>query len=165
MTKPKVHWYPTLDIRKMRVHPSDRAIHQYGVRIEVARTPGQLGGWRMWLVCPECRKNFAILRADGDRVACRYCLRLAYQCQSETASDRQLRRANKLRERLGWPPGVINPPGGRPKYMRWATFVRLRLECLTISNQVLMQHSAWLRSHSGIRRCEINAGGLSILRG
>jgi hypothetical protein len=154
MTKSKVHWFPALNIREMSVHPRERAVHWYGCRIEIERTPGQLGGWRTWFVCPECRKHFAILRASGDRVACRQCLGLAYQCQSETANDRLLRRADKLRKRLGWQPGVINPSGGRPKYMRWDTFVRLRLECLTISNQVLTNYSTWVKSHSGLRRCE-----------
>jgi hypothetical protein len=152
MSKPKVHWFPALNIRTMSVHPSERAIHWRDFRIELERTPGQLGGWRMWLVCPECRKRFAILRAHGDRVACRHCLGLAYQCQSETASDRLLRRADKLRKRLGWEPGVINPPGGRPKNMRWETYERLRLECLNITNQVLMQYNAWIKSHSGLKR-------------
>jgi hypothetical protein len=154
MTKPKVHWFPALNIRSMSIHPRETAIHWHGCRIAIERTPGQLGGWRTWFVCPECRKHFAFLRAGGGRVACRHCLGLAYQCQSESASDRLLRRADKLRERLGWPPGVINPPGFRPKYMRQATYERLRLECLIITHQVLMEYSAWLKSHSGLRRCE-----------
>lgn len=148
----KVEYVPALDMRKMRIHPSERGIHWRGRRIEIDREPGRLGGWRMWLVCPECRKHFYVLRAVGDRVACRHCLGLKYKCQSETANDRLLRKANKLRERLGWEPGVLNPLGEKPKYMRWDTYERLRLECLLVSNRVLMNYNAWVKSHSGLRR-------------
>mgnify|MGYP001767349574 CR=1 FL=1 len=150
----KVEYVPALDMSKMRIHPSERAVHWRGKRVEIDREPGRLGGWRTWLVCPECRKHFYVLRAIGERVACRHCLGLAYKCQSETAEDRLLRRADKLRERLGWPPGVINPPGERPWRMRRSTYERLRLECLTISNQVLKNYLVWVEKHSGLRRCE-----------
>ena len=36
--------------------------------------------------------------------------------------------------------------------MRWETYERLRLECLNITNQVLMQYNAWIKSHSGLKR-------------
>jgi hypothetical protein len=155
---PKVEYTPALDLRKTWVHPSLSFVEWRGNVIDVDREPGRLGGTREWLVCPECRKHFYILRAIGTRVACRHCLGLKYKCQSETADDRLLRRANKLRERLGWEPGVINPPGWKPKYMRWATYERLRMECLIVSHRVLMNYCAWVRSHSGMRRCEYPSG-------
>lgn len=149
-----MHWCPKLEIRAGDLDPDEQWVMWRGQMIDVERTPGQLGGWRMWLACPECRKHFRVLHADGNRIACRHCLGLAYQCQSETADDRLLRKANKLRARLGWESGVINPPGGRPKYMRWAIYERLRMECLIVSHRVLMNYSAWVKSHSGMRRCE-----------
>jgi hypothetical protein len=39
--------------------------------------------------------------------------------------DRATRRAGKLRERLGWEPGILNCSGGKPKGMHWRTFERL----------------------------------------
>lgn len=150
----KVEYVPALDMRKMRIHPSERAVHWRGKRIGIDREPGRLGGWRMWLVCPECHGHFYVLRAVGDRVACRHCLGLKYKCQSETANDRLLRKADKLREKLGWVPGIVNPPGGRPKYMRLAVYKRLRQECLLTTNKVLNNYLACIKSHSGIKRCE-----------
>jgi len=35
------------------------------------------------------------------------------------------RRANKLRNKLGWEPGCLNGPGEKPKGMHWHTFERL----------------------------------------
>jgi hypothetical protein len=62
----------------------------------------------------------------GGRVfACRKCHRLAYPSQREDASDRAGRRADKIRDRLGWDAGILNGPGSKPKGMHWRTFERL----------------------------------------
>ena len=37
-------------------------------------------------------------------------------------------KADKIRRRLGWPAGIANPTGGKPKGMHWKTFDRLRLQ-------------------------------------
>ena len=42
-----------------------------------------------------------------------------------TAIRRATRRADRLRARLGWEPGILNGEGGKPKWMRWRTFERL----------------------------------------
>ncbi|MGP0565493.1 MULTISPECIES: hypothetical protein [unclassified Nitrospina] len=67
----------------------------------------------------------AILYA-GKIFACRECLRLTYACQRERDYDRWARRADKIRERLGWEPGILNGRGWeKPKGMHWRTFARL----------------------------------------
>jgi len=45
--------------------------------------------------------------------------------QRETGYNRMARRANKLRDKLGWEPGFLNGNGGKPKGMHWSTFERL----------------------------------------
>ena len=97
---------------------------QYPVRI--ARTPCPLGGSRPWFICPAvgCGRRVAILYG-GSIFACRHCYQLAYASTREDAGDRATRRANKLRARLGWEPGILNPDDGKPKWMRWRTFYRL----------------------------------------
>jgi hypothetical protein len=67
----------------------------------------------------------AVLYGSGELYACRQCYQLAYSCQRETADDRAARRADRIRRRLGWPVGILNPSGGKPKGMRWRTFQRL----------------------------------------
>ena len=52
--------------------------------------------------------------------------RLAYKSQRETPDDRNIRRAGKLRDRLGWTAGIFNGTGGKPKGMHWQTFWRLQ---------------------------------------
>jgi hypothetical protein len=97
---------------------------EYSVRI--ARTPCNLGGSRDWFICPAlgCGRRVAILYG-GTIFACRHCYRLAYPSSREHASDRLTRRADRLRERLGWEPGILNGEGVKPKWMRWRTLERL----------------------------------------
>jgi hypothetical protein len=64
----------------------------------------------------------------GGIFACRHCYQLAYPSQRETAYDRASRRADTIRERLGWKPGIFNERGTKPKGMHWRTFWRLTAE-------------------------------------
>jgi hypothetical protein len=97
---------------------------EYPVRIE--RTACHVGGTRPWFICPArgCGRRVAILY--GGRIfACRTCYQLAYASTREDAGDRLARRADRIRRRLGWRVGILNPPGSKPKWMRWHTFHRL----------------------------------------
>jgi hypothetical protein len=99
----------------------------YAVRLDW--TNCKFGGRRAWWLCPAvgCGRRVAVL--FGGRVfACRRCHDLAYRCQRETDDDRATRRANKLRDRLEWEPGILNGNGDKPKGMHWRTFERLREE-------------------------------------
>jgi len=91
------------------------------------RRIAQRGRLSSLFICPAvgCGRRVAILYG-GSIFACRYCHRLAYASSREDMSDRTMRRADQLRERLGWPPGILNPNGDKPKWMRWRTFERLR---------------------------------------
>ncbi len=96
----------------------------YAVLIE--RTPCALGGARPWFICPAvgCGRRVAILYG-GTVFACRHCHQLVYASAREDASGRAMRRADRLRVRLGWEPGIMNPDGEKLKWMRWRTFDRL----------------------------------------
>ena len=96
-------------------------------RVALDRTPCGFGGKRVWWRCPAvgCGRRVAVLY--GGRVfACRQCNRLAYRSQREADDDRATRRADKLRNRLGWEPGILNGHGWKPKGMHWRTFERLQ---------------------------------------
>ena len=97
---------------------------EYPVRLEW--TGLHFGGRRAWFRCPAkgCGRRVAILYS-GSIFACRHCRRLAYACQRERSEDRAIRRADTIRDQLGWVAGIANPIGGKPKWMRWRTFERL----------------------------------------
>lgn len=95
------------------------------ISLHLSFTQCKLGGTRAWWVCPCCSKRVAVLYGWG-RFQCRKCMDLHYLSQSETGGDRTLRRAGKLRRRLGWEPGIINPRGGKPRGMHWQTYYQLQ---------------------------------------
>ncbi|MGB6326533.1 MAG: hypothetical protein WBG11_12400 [Methylocella sp.] len=90
------------------------------------RRPCNLSGWRAWFICPAvgCGRRVPILYGGGI-FACRRCYQLANASSREDAGDRATRRADRLRARLGWEPGILNGKGGKPKWMRWRTFEQL----------------------------------------
>lgn len=95
------------------------------------RTDCTLGGIRPWFLCPAngCGRRVAKLFLGGSGVfACRHCYRLAYASQRESVDSRATRRADKIRERLGWERGILNGHRGKPKGMHWKTYRRLQTQ-------------------------------------
>ena len=80
---------------------------KYAVNLD--GTPCNYGGHRTWFLCPArcCGRRVAVLYG-GKVFACRKCHDLRYQSQSEADWDRALRKADKIRDVLGWEPGVAN---------------------------------------------------------
>jgi len=115
-----------LDYRQ-RSNGNDWKDEKYPVKL--AWTACHLGGSRPWFICPArgCGRRVALLYG-GAIFACRKCYRLSYGSQREAPHDRAARRADRIRERLKWEPGILNGEGGKPKGMHWRTFERLSRE-------------------------------------
>lgn len=92
--------------------------------VRLAWTPCNFGGWRGWFICPKCERRVAVLFHAYD-LGCRDCYDLTYLSRRKNVADRAIRRVNKLRKRLLWPPGFIHGEFGKPKAMHWSTFRRL----------------------------------------
>jgi hypothetical protein len=131
---------------------------RYPVRLE--RTACKLGGERVWWRCPAvgCWRRVAVLHGGGV-FACRHCHRLAYRCQRETVDDRATRRADTLRDKLKWEPGILNGEGCKPKGMHWRTFERLRAE------HDAFVHSSWMgmSERLGLMNRRLEVLGLELL--
>lgn len=95
--------------------------------VYLTTTPCHMGGERHWFLCPArgCGKRVAVIYGGGI-FACRKCYRLAYPSQREDVADRAARRAQRIRDRMGWHGGVLEGSGwGKPKGMHRRTYERL----------------------------------------
>jgi len=108
----------------------------YSVALEY--TACTYGGRRAWFRCPAvgCGRRVAKL-FGGSIFACRHCHNLVYNCQREHLADRLARRADRIRDRLGWQPGILNGTGVKPKGMRWDTYNRLYAQYQLLANVAL----------------------------
>jgi hypothetical protein len=94
--------------------------------------PCRFGGARPYFVCPDvvngiaCGRQVAKLYGAGTYFLCRHCYRLGYASQRENRYDRALRRANKIRIRLGREPGLAALFPDWPKGMHRQTYQRLQ---------------------------------------
>jgi Zn-finger protein len=109
---------------KHRGYGKDWKNESYPVYIDW--TDCHLGGKRPWFLCPAvgCGSRVAILYGGGI-FACRKCHQLAYPSQREAIDDRACRRAERIRDKLGWAPGILNSRGSKPKGMHWKTYLNL----------------------------------------
>ncbi len=118
---------------------------EYPVMLEW--TACRYGGQRPWFLCPAqaCGRRVAILYiGNGGLFTCRHCRQLVYVSQRESDLDRIIRKADKIRDRLEWQPGIINPPGGKPKGMHWRTYEKL----MAAHNHCALQALRGLDSHN-----------------
>lgn len=104
--------------------------------VRIVRVPCRLGGSRPYFICPgmvggiACRRRVLKLYGAGRHFLCRLCYRLAYASQSEDDLDRALRRANRIRVRLGGEPGTASLFPRKPRGMWSRTYDRLSAEAL-----------------------------------
>ena len=109
-------------------------------------TPCNFGGKRPWFVCPgdRCGRRVAILYGPGKYFLCRHCSDLRYESQREDKKDRALRRAQKIRQRLGGSANMMEPFPDRPKEMHHDTYMRLRSEHDEAEVEHLASAREWL---------------------
>ncbi|MGZ8982775.1 MAG: hypothetical protein ACXW11_02330 [Methylotenera sp.] len=117
---------------------SEWETHNYPVLLEW--TPCNYGGLRAWFRCPAsgCGRRVAKLHIGSAGIfACRHCYQLAYASQRANADDRATRQADKIRNRLGWVPGIFYGHGIKPKGMHWKAYQRLVFEYDSLVNIIL----------------------------
>lgn len=99
--------------------------------VPIRWVPCRYGGQRPFFMCPgvvngvACRRQVVKLYCAGRYYLCRRCYRLTYASRNEDSCDRALRRANKIRMRLGGEPGYEAMIPRRPKGMWRKTYDRL----------------------------------------
>lgn len=149
----------TLQVRSgdvvMRVRESlcDGTWRSYVQTIRFTWTACHYGGQRPWWLCPKCGRRVAILYNGQGQYVCRHCLDLTYRSQRETDKDLAARRARAIRARLGWPLGLLELPGGKPRGMHQSTYLRLLIAHIHHSQEALGWVEQNLRSLNASLRC------------
>jgi hypothetical protein len=116
-------------------------------------TPCNFGRERPWFVCPgvvngkRCGRRVAILYGLGKYFLCRHCYDLRYESQREDKKTRALRRAQKIRTRLGGSENMMEPFPERPKGMHLDTYMRLWWEHDEAHREELAGMREWLDKH------------------
>lgn len=101
-------------------------------RFSLSFTEQPFGGRRMWIVCPSCSNRCRVLYG-ATYFRCRTCYRATYPSQYETIRVAGLSVAERVRDRLGGEPGLLNLFPRKPKGMHWQTYRRLeQLDCLAV---------------------------------
>ncbi len=124
----------------------------------IVRVPCRFGGHRPYFQCPgvvngvPCGRRVAKLYGADRYFLCRHCYRLVYASQSEGEWDRALRRADKVRMRLGGDSGTALPFPARPKGMWQRTYDRLREQALEA--EMLADNAFAIRAASLLSRVD-----------
>lgn len=95
--------------------------------VDLAFSGCHLGGQRAWFVCNRigCCRKVAVLYDTPKGFRCRHCANLIYQSTRERPYDRLLRRARRVRAKVGGGANLLQPFPGRPKGMHLETYINL----------------------------------------
>jgi hypothetical protein len=109
-------------------------------------TACNFGGERPWCICPGagCGRRVAVLYGPGRYFLCRHCCDLSYGSQREDKMHRSLRKAQKIRERLGGSTNMMEPFPEKSKGMHHKTYIRLFWEHHEAEMEHLVSMREWL---------------------
>ncbi len=129
--------YPKLPINSVTHQLSKAgAFIVNGEQITVTATSCNYGGSRYWWQCPKCGRRVGVLYFNQS-YQCRHCIGANYSIQLQQPIDRLFKRVAVIRERLGWPQGIANGKGERPRYMHHKTYQKLIAEHDELSQQII----------------------------
>ena len=104
-------------------------------RFDFAFTEQPFGGSRRWIVCRSCQRRCRVIYG-GVYFRCRQCYRATYPSQYELIRLPGISRADRMRDKLGGDPGLLNPFPRKPKGMHWRTYRRLQREDWAASDRL-----------------------------
>jgi hypothetical protein len=91
--------------------------------------PCRYGGQGPWLLCPACLRKMAVLYLGGASAlsfSCRRCAKLKYDSQRSGLRLRLMRKAQKLRRKLGGSGSLWKPFPEKPRTMQWNRYERVK---------------------------------------
>jgi hypothetical protein len=129
--------------------------------VAIKWTPCNFGGERPWFICPgvTCGRRVAVLYGLGRHFLCRHCYDLRYESQRKDKNYRALRRAQKIRQRLGGSANMMELFPERPKGMHHDTYIRLFWKHHEAEREYLAGMREWLDNmREGLHKLEKRVG-------
>jgi hypothetical protein len=142
-------WTDDSEVFSIKLHAQAERLHlRYKMRvggggwenvaeiIPLVHVRCRFGGSRAYFICPgpgdgtDCERRVTKLHLSRRHFLCRHCNKLAYRSQYERPWQRALRKADKLKQRLGMDVGMAEPFPGKPKGMWVRTYACLLDEIL-----------------------------------
>jgi hypothetical protein len=119
-------------------------------RVFLTKVPKPFGGAQTLFICPRCSRRVTTLALGRRYFRCRTCVGAAYASSQEGPTDRAMRRANKLKRRLGAEPG-LDSWYVRPRHMRRRTFDAIEARIQAAEAEVNDAHIRLLGRLSSMR--------------
>jgi hypothetical protein len=95
--------------------------------ILIEQTPCNYGGNRKWFLCSQCERKVEILYSlygEKKYFLCRDCHGLTYTSCNTHPTKRMFNKANRLKEKIGVEPGIMDFIPEKPKGMHRSTFYK-----------------------------------------
>lgn len=119
--------------------------------IRLETTPCHFGGERWWFQCPKADCGRRVRRLyRGRYFLCRKCYGLNFHSQHLNRGSRLVRKANKIRMKLGGSAGLLLEDfPNKPKWMHWKTYSNL-YETYEMARQASFKElEAWVKNLGG----------------
>jgi len=112
--------------------------------LQTEAVPSRFGGQRFYFRCNCGRRVEKLHSTRGGLWRCRHCYDLTYATRQATTRGRYLIKAQKIRERLGGRPSLLEEFPPKPKGMHWKRYERLRMRHDAAEKQFCGVTAAWL---------------------
>lgn len=122
------------------IRPGTEDAEKVRYTVPLTWTSCNYGGRRPWFVCPGrgCGRRVGKLYLGGKYFLCRHCYDLVYESQREDRAYRLMRKAQKIRRKLGGSASLAEPFPDKPKWMHWETYDELRWEAHKAEHESLI---------------------------
>jgi hypothetical protein len=118
--------------------PNKRNWQQIKKMVSMIWDPCRFGGERPWFVCPNCDRRAAVLYLGGVRplsFSCRKCAGLKYESECKGTRLRLMRKAQKIRLKLGGSSSLEEPFPEKPPGMHAKRYLRIREEAMNAERE------------------------------
>ena len=122
----------------------DGSVVQHAEPIAIDEVLKPYGGSQPYFLCPRCDARVLHLYRTTELFLCRKCSGLVYATTQERDNQRGLRKARKIRSRLGASENLLAQVWSKPRGMHHYTFYRRKIELQQAEQRFWGPMEVWL---------------------